>query len=364
MKKLKDLLHLVEKDFDSLKLAIRMRKGYKKGIQLISHHGYGNGEKLNVHGRLLRNRDIPETSNDDSVFVNIERMYKHFNSKELPGITIQAHYNDSVFETVTDEEGYYHFEIPKSNQPNDNQLWHDVNLTADIGKDVTASQIGKVQIPVKETQLAVISDIDDTILQSGAHSLKQMIKTTFTKNAASRLTFSGVNHLYHGFQNGGFDRPVNPIFYLSNSPWNLFDFLDDFMELKGIPKGSVLLRDWGLDENKTLVDDTHKLTSIAKLLNNYPELSFILIGDSGEKDPEYYQEIVKKFPGRILAVYIRNVTEEPRNSEVLEIASEIESLGVPMLLVKDSLVAAEHAFSKGWIKDEVVTKIKAEIIST
>jgi len=358
MKRFKDIIHLVEQDFDKLNHAIRKRRGYKKGVLISAYHGYSNNENLFLEGRVLIDKKIPVTNEEDSIFKNIERMYKHFNSSELKGVTVEIDFENEVYQAVTDDEGYYKFSLPVKRGNTSDKLWQEIDIRIAEGQNFMAVQRAQYQSISEKTAYAIISDIDDTILQSGAHSLMKMIKTTFTKNANTRLTFSGVNHLYHGFQNGSPKEAVNPIFYLSNSPWNLFDFLDDFMELKGIPKGTLLLRDWGMDENKTFVDDTHKLKSITKILQNNPTLKFILIGDSGEKDPEYYQEIAQKFPDRIMAIYIRNVTEEPRNTEVNEIAKSVKTLGIPMMLIEDSLAAAKHAASMSWITEAALKEVE------
>lgn len=354
-------LHLVEQGFDKLKAAFFQRRGYIKNVQLVSYNGYGNTDLVRFGGRVLKDRNIDTTKSDDTIFENIERMYKHFGSKELPGVSVTATYGQETKKVVTDDEGYYKFEFPFQSNIDKSKLWHQIDLKLSNGQDFEASQTASVQVPLPKTTFGVISDIDDTILQTGASNILKAITNTFTKNADTRLSFPGVHELYSGLQNGDFPYPINPIFYLSNSPWNLYDFLDEFMELKNIPKGSILLRDFGLDDEKLIVDDNHKLNAIAKLLNTYPKLPFILIGDSGEKDPEYYQKIVQQFPNRIHAIYIRDVTDEPRDSEVKNIAKEMEELGVPMLLMENSLAAAEHAETMEWINKETLELVREAV---
>jgi phosphatidate phosphatase APP1 len=97
------------------------------------------------------------------------------------------------------------------------------------------------------------------------------------------------------------------------------------------------------------------------LLKTYPQLPFILIGDSGEKDPEYYQEIVKQFPNRILAVYIREVKSKKRIKEVRKIVKEVKALGVPMLLMEDSFAAAAHSEAMGWLDSEAMELVREAV---
>jgi phosphatidate phosphatase APP1 len=91
---------------------------------------------------------------------------------------------------------------------------------------------------------------------------------------------------------------------------------------------------------------------IRRLLSTYEDLSFVLIGDSGEEDPEIYLQAVREHPGRIIAVYIRDVTSVERDAEVRTIAAEVRKLGTEMVAVPDTASAAEHAASIGLVARE------------
>lgn len=361
MESIRKILHLTEQGFDKLSYALRKRRGYHRDIYLVVYHGYGNNQTARIQGRVLKNPGILPVTKEDSIFKNIERAYKHFASIELPDMEVAVQFDHQTHTTTSGEEGYFKFELPFLLPKNHDSLWHQIQLKLSSAHEENAFQTGYIQVPLPDTRFGIISDIDDTILQTGATSMLKMIKNTFTQNAKTRLSFPGVNALYRGLQQGTSENPINPIFYLSNGPWNLFDFLDDFMELNDIPKGSILLRDWGLDNDKIVFDSGHKLYMMRHLLETYPELPFILMGDSGEKDPEYYRQIVTSYPGRILAVYIRNVTSGKRNLEVRQITEEVTALGVPMLLMHDTLHASEHAASMGWILPDVVEKVRESV---
>jgi len=260
--------------------------------------------------------------------------------------------------TVSDEEGYFKLIIHPPTPIDTKEMWQDVELKIADNAYENVRTGGMILVPPEDASFGVISDIDDTIIRTGATNLLEMARNTFLKNAKTRLPFPGVQMFYTALQNGKGTRPVNPIFYVSNGPWNLFDFLADFIKLNNIPRGPILLRDFGIDSEKFIKDDTHKITQISNILNTYPKLSFILIGDSGEKDPEIYQQIVQKFSERIIAVYIRDVTSEERDAQVKQIASEVP---VNMLLTEDTVKAAEHAAGLGLITPESVQKIRKSI---
>src|SRR5690606_21239182 len=136
----------------------------------------------------------------------------------------------------------------------------------------------------------------------------------------------------------------NPFFYVSSSPWNMYDLLHDFLDINDIPAGPLLLRDFGLLQNKFFGADhmSHKFKEIQNILLTYPHLNFVLIGDSGQEDAPIYREVIKEFPGRLICASIRDVNLEDRASMVTSITEELKGT-VDMLLVKDTAAAAKHA---------------------
>ena len=212
------------------------------------------------------------------------------------------------------------------------------------------------------SQFGVISDIDDTVLVTGATSMLQTARLTFLGNAYTRLPFAGVAAFYRALQSGPVTTLFNPIYYVSSSPWNLYDLLIDFFRIQGIPKGPILLRDLGLDPAllSSGSHHTHKLAMIRKVLDVNPQLAFVLIGDSGQQDPEIYTQVVRENPGRIRAIYIRDVTPETRDASVRELISTAEAADVPMLLVTDTVAAAEHAATLGLIDPDTIPEIRAD----
>ena len=97
-----------------------------------------------------------------------------------------------------------------------------------------------------------------------------------------------------------------------------------------------------------------------RLLDTYEDLPFVLIGDSGEEDPEIYLQTIREHPGRIKAVYIRDVTPGERDAEVMAMADEARKLGTEMVAVPDTTAAAEHAASIGLIAPDAIATVRAE----
>jgi phosphatidate phosphatase APP1 len=135
----------------------------------------------------------------------------------------------------------------------------------------------------------------------------------------------------------------------------------EFMEIHGIPKGPLMLRDIGLSREYFIAGShtEHKLTQVERIFEIIHDIPFILIGDSGQHDAEIYLQVIKDFPGRVKMVYIRDV-DSRSHAKVTEIAEEIKNQGVEMMLVRDTIEAAVHAVSKGWILESDVGYIAEE----
>src|SRR5260370_17167370 len=113
-----------------------------------------------------------------------------------------------------------------------------------------------------------------------------MLMTIALSTARTRKPFQGVAAFYRALHAG-----LNPVFYVSKSPWNLYVPLVEYLEVQGLPEGPLFLRNLGLRMPRD-----HKRTAIAALLQAYPALPFILIGDSGENDPALSPAIPRRFP--------------------------------------------------------------------
>jgi phosphatidate phosphatase APP1 len=150
---------------------------------------------------------------------------------------------------------------------------------------------------------------------------------------------------------------------VSSSPWNIHDVIADFMDLQHIPRGPIHLRDWDVDldalSSRRLRN--HKEPIIRQILELYPTLPFILIGDDSQRDPEIYRAIIDQYPGRILAIYIRNVRADPdRSKSVRALADEVLAAGSALVLADDTFAAAHHAAEQGWIRKDALESVHEE----
>jgi phosphatidate phosphatase APP1 len=350
--------HDVESEFDRLKYRLAYRFWGPDPLCIVPYRGFGTRERVVVRGRVLEEKGIRPAQDEDSVWRNLLNTYRRLQSDEVPHARVRVRLRGEEHDVLADEEGHFDLTItPREPLPAET-FWHEAEL--ELLEPRASGQVGPVRatadvlVPSSRSAYGVISDIDDTVVRSDAMHLLRMARTVFLGNSRTRLPFAGAAALYRAFQAGAPGSPPNPMFYVSNGPVNLHDLLEEFLALQKFPERPVVfLRNWGLDDRGLvpLADRSgHKLATIVRLLETYPELPFILIGDSGERDPEIYAEIVRDHGRRIRAVFIRDVGSKRRPADALrDLAAEVAAHGSMLVMAETSLEMAEFAVARGWI---------------
>jgi phosphatidate phosphatase APP1 len=322
--------------------ATRLRRASSRPpahFRIEAYLGHGGAEGVVVRGRVLDDPPSSEAVEGEAVRAAARRTLRHFVTNELPGVPLRVTVADASVETATDAEGYFLVRL----QPDPAQLaspWTSgvVELSGDYRGVVDPHTTPlRVLVPHPAARFGILSDIDDTILETGVQRVGRMIRQTIAGSALTRTSFPGAPELYRDLAAG-----VNPVFYVSSSPWNLHAFLTGFLRHREFPLGPVLLRDL----LGTAAGREQKTVRIREILDLHPQLRFVLIGDSGESDPEIYADVVKTYPGRILAVYIREVRLDPGDGRV-EKVSGAWAPEVPFVLAADSEVVRRHAAGLG-----------------
>lgn len=331
------------------------RMGFHTPRHIAAYRGYATHDTVYVQGRLLANKPYGGPQDNDNWWDNLKATYNRWESDEIPNAQVRLTYLDQVIDVVTDDEGYYsaqftlHKKFPKSDF---------VTATHELDDRVLYAN-HPITVLDRDAEYLVISDVDDTVIHTGITNLLVSAQLTFLNNAKTRKPLPGVGRLYQSFADGKNGDQVNPIVYLSNSAWNMYDLLRDFIDLNDLPKGPLLLRDIGLSADS----DNHKTESLSKLFRRYKHLPVVLVGDSGQHDADYYSAIAAKYPDRVKAIYIRDIdpgTNSEYDARVDDIIGENERNGIPFVRVQSSDQVAEHAVKIGLLAESELGPIKKD----
>lgn len=325
-------------------------------VRIQPYYGYRNRDRLHISCRALRcgGRSFQPSGRWQA----LRTMVAQFASREVPGVAVelelrQADGSASRHRTTTDDEGYAVFDVALTSpvNPAENTVWEVVTFhwrNRDGGQCVD----GHVLVPGRAAALGVISDIDDTVIETGItgnlRAIARNWRRVLMQMPDQRLLVPQADVFYTALGGGavlpegegaaGETLPAthHPFFYVSSSPWNLFSYLVAFMKSRKLPLGPLMLRDWGLNRDTfgSGSHGAHKIAAIHQVIATYPELRFALIGDDTQGDLTAFAEVVADHPGRIRAVFIRRAGD-PFTPEERAAKTTIESAKVPLWLGDD-----------------------------
>lgn len=309
-----------------------------------AYRGYANRERFFLKGRVMENEGIYKGRSQSKVRILINNL-KRFETDELAFARVRLHFDQETRETIADEEGYFYFDGTwPTPLEDDADRWQKIKLKLAIDPPTLVDPVksqGEIFYPSPRADFGIITDIDDTVLQSHTSSRfrLKLLYATFFKDVQERLPMEGIVELFQTFAKGGDGQQENPIFYVSHSPWNIYDLLEEFLEIQQLPKGPILLRDYGWRPSGPFHD--HKMVSIRHILEKYPHLPFILLGDTASRDTDFYLELAKKHEGRIKAIYIRQTRNTGNARRVAKLIEENSHLQA--ILVNNSREIIDHA---------------------
>ncbi|WP_373549045.1 App1 family protein [Haliscomenobacter sp.] len=311
-----NLLRRLDHFIDDLRFALVKVSGGGKDlpVKIATYRGFGRRDFLFLQGRVLVKKRL-SNSPINTVLQNLINSYHRFESDEIPNAVLRVSIEDHQFDLTTDREGYFTLSVPLDPplELSSDEPWQNVHITllktpwtAELNLETSTT----VMFPPEETTLGIISDLDDTVIETGVASLFKWraFYNTLFKSIHRRKLFDEVAAFFRALRRGYDDQGFLPLFYVSNSPRNIYDMVVGYLKVHSMPKAPVLLRDIGFPYKvHSRKDMEHKMESIVRIFDTYPEKRFILIGDNAEKDPYIYHEIDQRYPGRVAAIYIRDV---------------------------------------------------------
>lgn len=344
----------------------KVESGAFRGMEVVVYRGFvADGDVAKVRVRVLEVPELPGASRIpywDTAQANLRRHA----ALPIVGAEVEMSIGRHSATEATDGHGFANFSLPV---PRLTAGWHEASaVVTPIEGGKSATGTGQVVKPAKAPFL-VISDIDDTILLTGLTEGIAMVARTVLREAAGRKAIAGMAALYRGLARGvptrsGRRKPAPAFFYVSTGSWSFYPLLQEFVELRDFPQGPMFLTDWGPTERYLRRSGSeHKRAAIRRLLEAYPQMPFVLVGDSGQRDPLTYEEMAREFPGRVRLILIRQVggSDEDRNVAIRDRAAILREEGIPLHLVADAAAAAELARAAGLCDDDTVAEVREDL---
>jgi phosphatidate phosphatase APP1 len=268
-------------------------------VVVITYVGYvgqqADGSVARVRGRVLR-KTVVALAGPVRGWRTFMETVAWFTTSEVPGVPAEVISDIASVHVVSDDEGYVEARVPVS-PPTESRVG--LRLTARRAPDTVAAAF---VVPADGRPL-VVSDIDDTVLITGVKERLKMVGRTLVGDPTDREVVDGMPKLLAGLSGGA------PVFYVSTSPWNLYQRLADTLAHHDVPPGPMLLTDWGFGSKQMLVRPAleYKVETISGVLADFPGRTAVLVGDSGQHDLDAYLAIAEAHPGRVRAILIREV---------------------------------------------------------
>ncbi|PPK94538.1 phosphatidate phosphatase APP1 [Kineococcus xinjiangensis] len=331
-------LHRAARIEDALKgfLGGRLRaRGWRSRV--LAYPGYGGPGWVRVMGRVLLSQRPTSPLRQESAAERAVRGWRNFMTVPVAGASVVVQFPGAPGVPprvlTTDRGGYVDERIEVDLPPGVHQVH--LSLARRGGErrggahrfDAAPESSGEAAVIVvgPEPVRGLLSDIDDTVVVTRLPRPLLAAWNTFVLTEKARVPVPGMAELYHELlarHDGA------PVVYLSTGAWNAAPALIRFLDRSGYPPGPLLLTDWGPTNTGWFRDgSTHKRTTLERLVEELPNVTWLLVGDDGQHDPAIYGDFAAAHPEKVAAVAIRRLT--PTEKLLASGLSPTEPLSVP-----------------------------------
>ncbi len=339
-----------------------------KTLRVIPYRSIGDRLRLTVRGRVVReartNHRPLGRMGAISSREHLAALYRAFDAVEVPFAQIEASLDGVCSRTTCDAGGYFTVDLPAPRGVPWAPGRHDVRVQLiDLGPSA-ASPDGATpleqSVPVEVfvagelASLAIVSDLDDTAMDTNTPRSWAAIRTVMFRSARRRKAVPGVAELYQRLRDGASGCAGNPIHYISSGAWNLYDLVLDYLQTHALPDGPLLLNDWGSPARTFhAVGHAHKAAHVTALLGRLPRLPFLLIGDDVQEDPEIYAQVAIAHAGRVAAIWIRAVRDtRERRGSIEALRPSLLAAGTRLVIASETTDFVNDAARRGWLPQE------------
>ena len=285
----------------------------------------GRPTVVDVTGRVVGGD--PEASGSP-----LERNARRLTAKSREHVPVSVSFQGETRKVKTDDDGYFAASFPAPTHAPFAIGQHAVRAEAE-----GAAGMGRVEIVSDEAAFLVVSDFDDTLAQSNVQSTRGLLDSALLGDERTQAAVEGMAALFRCLREG--NEPPPGFVIVTGSPLEYGARLEAFLAKAGFPFSALVLRKLGPGTLKG-----YKEPAIRKLLSSFPQ-RVVLVGDSGERDPEVYALIRREFPDRVAAIFIHDVgrSTKPRRFE-------------GMVLFTHAADAGRAAAAQGLVRTECVDR--------
>lgn len=277
-----------------------------KGFVVV-YDGWGTPTSFAVSGRVLEDQNelAPDVAASESV--NIVENIKALESDEVRFADLQVTVGTTTYTATTDDDGNFRLQVKG------------LPAGASLSPGIVPVTVSVVKVPGRKTEklrikqgvghvyiyddtkpfTAVVSDVDDTIVKTYVTDKAKLVGAVLLRNAHQLEPVQGAAANYQRAKDAG----VAGYFYLSGSPQNFYVRIQSYLAHNKFPAGPLLLKNFG--DDPLTKQQGYKLDRLEGLLQVLPSMRVILVGDSGEHDPEIYAELRRRHPDRVAGIVIR-----------------------------------------------------------
>ncbi|NOJ60304.1 phosphatase domain-containing protein [Arthrobacter sp. 260] len=273
------------------------RQGWTPAV--IPYSGYASADHARVLGRVV----LAPASVDPAARPGISG-WRRLLTLESPGVDVRIELGGVTATVTSDSAG-----IIDSRLSLDSPL-EPGSTEASLHVDGRAQVPATVHVMSGEPVRGVVCDIDDTVWVTGISHPARAAWRTLRGSSSTRRSVPGMARLLRTAVEGQ-DHPG--VVYLSNGPWNFVGPVSRFLERHDFPAGAVLMTDWGITPHRWFRDgQEHKSSSLARLIQDMPHVTWVLVGDNGEHDPTLYSDLARDHPDHVAAIALREVRPTER----------------------------------------------------
>lgn len=266
-------------------------RGWRPAV--VPYTGYGTTEWVRVLARVqLAPPDAPAGRAKDA------RGWRAFLSASSSGVPVHVRVGDETHVVESLREGYVDVRLPVRLPAG----WGAAELSVDGSPPVEAP----LRIVGETERFGLLSDIDDTVIVTMLPRPALAFWNAFMVRTSARRPVPGMAELYRDIVES--TRGV-VVVYLSTGAWNTAPTISDFLDRHGFPAGPMLMTDWGPTRKGWFRSGAaHKRAQLRRLMDELPQVRWLLVGDDGQHDPTIYAEAASAAPETVVGVAIRQLS--------------------------------------------------------